>query len=126
MGGMAPYGTRHQVVDENGKRRMTLKPRQRKALSTDKVIYALGPPAAVEVVERVFRDYAIRRKKMTEIARWLNDEKRKNPMREIWTPAIVRCMLKYEIYISTLVFGRRLMTLARTFRFDEQIWIRVA
>src|SRR3546814_7378116 len=83
MGGMAPYGTRHQVVDENGKRRMTLKPRQRKALSTDKVIYALGPPAEVEVVERVFRDYAIRRKKMTEIARWLNDEKRKHPMREI-------------------------------------------
>src|SRR3546814_4776327 len=82
MGGMAPYGTRHQVVDENGKRRMTLKPRQRKALSTDKVIYALGPPAEVEVVERVFRDYAIRRKKMTEIARWLNDEKRKHRSEE--------------------------------------------
>src|SRR3546814_14846298 len=73
MGGMAPYGTRHQVVDENGKRRMTLKPRQRKALSTDKVIYALGPPAEVDVVERVFRDYALSRKNMTEIARWHND-----------------------------------------------------
>src|SRR3546814_6426658 len=125
MGGMAPYGTRHQVVDENGKRRMTLKPRQRKALSTDKVIYALGPPAEVEVVERVFRDYAIRRKKMTEIARWLNDEKRKHPMREIWTPDIVRCMLKNEIYIGTLVFGRRYMKLGRTIWFDEKEWIRV-
>src|SRR3546814_16580155 len=28
MGGMAPYGTRRQVVDEHGKRRMTLKHRQ--------------------------------------------------------------------------------------------------
>ncbi|WP_282950479.1 MULTISPECIES: recombinase family protein [unclassified Sphingopyxis] len=126
MGGMAPYGTRRQVVDENGKRRMTLKPRQRKALSTDKVIYALGPPTEVEVVERVFRDYAIRRKKMTEIARWLNDEKRKHPMREIWTPDIVRCMLKNEIYIGTLVFGRRYMNLGRTIWFDEKDWIRVA
>src|SRR3546814_10857314 len=79
MGGMAPYGTRRQVVDENGKRRMTLKPGQRKALSTDKVVFALGPPSEVEVVERVFRDYAIRKKKMTAIARWLNEEKRKHP-----------------------------------------------
>lgn len=126
MGGMAPYGTRRQVVDENGKPRMTLKPGQRKALSTDKVVFALGPPAEVEVVERVFRDYALRKKKMTEIARWLNDEKRKHPKGGAWTPDIVRCMLQNEIYIGTLVFGRRYMNLGRTIWFDQKDWIRVA
>lgn len=126
MGGMAPYGTRRQVVDENGKRRMTLKPGQRKALSTDKVVFALGPPEEVEVVERVFRDYAIRKKKMTAIARWLNEEKRKHPKGGPWTPDIVRCMLKNEIYIGTLVFGRRYMNLGRTIWFDQKDWIRVA
>jgi DNA invertase Pin-like site-specific DNA recombinase len=126
MGGMAPFGTRRQVVDENGKRRMTLKPGQRKALSTDKVVFALGPPSEVEVVQRVFRDYAIRRKKMTEIARWLNDEKHRHPKGGAWTPDIVRCMLKNEIYIGTLVFGRRYMNLGRTIWFDQKDWIRVA
>jgi DNA invertase Pin-like site-specific DNA recombinase len=126
MGGTAPYGTRRQVVDESGKLRMTLKPGQRKALSTDKVVFALGPPAEVEVVERVFRDYALRRRKMTEIARWLNEEKRKHPKGGAWTPDIVRCMLKNEIYIGTLVFGRRYMNLGRTIWFDEKDWVRVA
>src|SRR3546814_16025220 len=47
-------------------------------------------------------------------------------MREIWTPDIVRCMLKNEIYIGTLFFGRRYMNLGRTIWFDEKDWIRVA
>src|SRR3546814_13488821 len=105
---------------------MTLKPGQRKALSTDKVVFALGPPSEVEVVERVFRDYAIRKKKMTAIARWLNEEKRKHPKGGAWTPDIVRCMLKNEIYIGTLVFGRRYMNLGRAIWFDQKDWIRVA
>jgi DNA invertase Pin-like site-specific DNA recombinase len=126
MGGTAPYGTRRQVVDENGKRRMTLKPGQRKALSTDKVVFALGPVEEVEVVERVFRDYALRKKNMTAIARWLNEEERKHPGGGAWTPQIVRCMLKNEIYIGTLVFGRRYMNLGRTIWFDQKDWIRVA
>src|SRR3546814_11346723 len=63
---------------------------------------------------------------MTERARWLNYEKRKHPMRKFLTPDIVRCMLKNEIYIGTLVFGRRYMNLGRTIWFDEKDWIRVA
>lgn len=126
MGGTAPFGTRRQVVDENGRRRMMLKPGQRKALSTDKVVFALGPPTEVEVVERIFRDYAIRKKKMTEISRWLNEEKRKHPKGGPWTPDIVRCMLKNEIYIGTFVFGRRYMNLGRAIWFDQKDWIRVA
>src|SRR3546814_17391119 len=89
MGGMAPYGTRRQVVDENGKRRMTLKPGQRKALSTEKVVFALGPPSEVEVVERVVRDYALRQKKMTANARGFNGKKRKQPKGSQWTPDVV-------------------------------------
>lgn len=126
MGGTAPYGTRRQVVNESGKPRMILRKGQRKALSTDKVVFALGPKEEAQVVERIFRDYAIRRKKLTEIARWLNDEKRKHPKGGAWTPEIVRCMLKNEIYIGTFVFGRRYVNLGRTIWFDEKDWIRVA
>lgn len=126
MGGAVPYGLRRQVVDEHGKPRMLLKRGQIKALSTDKVLFALGPPSEVDVIKRIFHDFVIGRKRTSSIAKWLNQEKRKHPTAKIWSPYLVRGVIRNEIYAGTYIFGRTLANLGHPTAIDEKDWIRVA
>lgn len=125
QGGAPPYGTRRQVVDENGHRKMILKKGQTKALSTDRVIYTLGPTREVEVVRLIFQRYAVDRVRPFDIVKELNGKRRKQSNGEPWTVNAVRGILRNEIYVGTFVFGRRLCNLGRPIWFDNEDWIRV-
>ena len=125
QGGAPPYGTRRQVVDENGRRKMILKKGQTKALSTDRVISVLGPAREVEVVRLIFQRYAIDHVLPFDIARELNLRRRKMSNGLPWTVDGIRGILRNEIYVGTYVFGRRLQNLGRPIWFDSEDWIRV-
>lgn len=125
QGGIAPYATRRRVVDELGNHRMVLKPGQRKALSTDKVILVRGPAAEVKLVRSVFEKYVIEEMKLSDIMRWLNGKGKRQANGDAWTIDTIRSMLKNEIYVGRFVFGKRFCNLGRPVPADERKWVSV-
>ena len=71
-GGPAPFGYRRQAVGENGAKRALLKPGEQKHFRTERVILVPGPKREIEIVRRIFRDFAICRKIRSQIADELN------------------------------------------------------
>lgn len=71
-GGPAPFGYRRQAVDENGAKRALLKPGEQKHFRTERVILVPAPKREIEIVRRIFRDFAICRRIRSQIADELN------------------------------------------------------
>jgi len=109
-GGRAEFGLARALVTPGKLERTILHPTERKACSSQKVMHALGPPAELRCVKRMF-GYAIRRRGTAWIARKLNQENvlmRGKP----WTAARVRSVLTNELFTGSLVWGRHSRKLA--------------
>ena len=125
QGGHPAFATRRQVVDENGVPRIILAAGQRKALSTDKVIYVRGPAKEVALVRNIYRAFVQDRMRLCEIERWLNSRGKVQGNGSAWPTSAVRHLLCDEIYVGQYVFGRRYNNLGRRLDTKSDDWIRV-
>ncbi len=125
QGGCAVFGTRRQVVDVNGRPKMMLGSGERKALSTDKVLFVPGPAREVALVRRIFRMYVTEGLEIEEISSQLA-KRRGSSDKLTWTRRRVSKLLRNEIYVGTYVYGRRNNNLGAPTKAPSAEWIRAA
>lgn len=113
QGGEPPYGTRRQLIDEGGVRRMILQTGERKAVVTDRVVLTRGPKEETDLVRRIFEMFVDEKMRLGEIAKALASEGRTFFHGGDWTVAAIRHLLTNEIYIGRYVFGRRINNLGQ-------------
>jgi DNA invertase Pin-like site-specific DNA recombinase len=124
-GGPEPYGLRRELLDERGLSRGLLAPGERKFLQTDRVILRLGPEHELQIIRRIFHDFAFERKSTVDIARALNREGRTNQHGRPWTTRVVRHILENENYIGTIVYNRTSTRLGQKKRANPSTaWVR--
>src|SRR5579864_611636 len=93
QGGMAGYGLRRQLVDEQRQPRGELRMGAQKSLQTDRVILVPGPPHEIETVQRVYRLFVDEGRTEREIAVVLNTEGTVTDLGRPWTRGTVHQLL---------------------------------
>lgn len=106
QGGMAGYGLRRLLVDENGDPKSKLSIGERKSLQTDRVILVPGPPEEVEIVRRIYRLFVGRGIQEAEIAARLNRDGILTDLGRPWTRGTIHQVLTNPKYIGDNVFNR--------------------
>jgi len=104
--GAVPYALRRVLVDQAGHEGRTLLPSDRKALSNERVRFAIGDAREVAVVRRIFHAYrdglSISAIAANLVANHIPSSKHSR-----WTPAMVSYVLQNEAYAGTLVYRFR-------------------
>ncbi|MGW9330326.1 recombinase family protein, partial [Bosea sp. NPDC055594] len=106
QGGMAGYGLRRLLIDENGEPKSELSIGERKSLQTDRVILIPGPTEEVEVVQRIYRLFVDLGVQEAQIAASLNLEGIVTDLGRPWTRGTVHQVLTNPKYIGDNVFNR--------------------
>ncbi|WP_177176040.1 recombinase family protein [Sphingopyxis sp. YR583] len=123
QGGDPPLGLRRQVVDESGAPRMILARGQRKALSTDKVVYVRGPASEIALVRNIFRLFVEEKLRLGQIEKWLNARDKRQANGKPWTTSAVRRLLMQDLYAGRYVFGKRSNNLGRPSYTPPSHWV---
>ncbi|TIW94328.1 MAG: recombinase family protein [Mesorhizobium sp.] len=110
-GGYAGYGFRRMLIDEVGKPKAILKPREWKSLSTDRVILVPGPADEIAIVRWIFNQFVNRGKTEFQIANALNERGVPAELNRTWTTSSVRNLLTNEKYIGNNVWNKTCTTL---------------
>lgn len=124
QGGITPFGTRRQVVDHDGRPKLYLSGGERKALATDKVLFARGPASEVNLIKSVFHMYAVQNMTMRAICLRLSDKRKFRRDGKPWSTWSIAKMLRNEIYIGTYIFGRCFNNLGNKKRAAEAEWVK--
>ena len=105
-GALPGYGLRRLLVGPDRSVKQQLERHQRKSISTDRVVFCLGPPDEVECVRNIYRMYIDQRMSHSMIARTLNA--RHTPAHEKggWTHYVVRGILTNAKYTGSMVYNR--------------------
>ncbi len=106
QGGMAGYGLRRRLVDEQRRPKTELRIGEHKSIQTDRVVLVPGPPEEVRTVRRMYRLFVESRYSEREIAEVLNKEKVVTDAGRPWTRGTVHQVLTNEKYIGNNVFNR--------------------
>jgi DNA invertase Pin-like site-specific DNA recombinase len=105
-GSRPPYGMRRMLLDVHGKPKQLLADGERKSIATERVILVPGKKKEVLVIQRIFREYADKKRSLTEIARRLNNEKIPFVQGGQWTTNTITHALERPQYMGTHVWGR--------------------
>jgi DNA invertase Pin-like site-specific DNA recombinase len=125
QGGNAGYGFRRMLVDQSGKRKTVLNPGERKSIATDRVILIPGPTEEVDIVNEVFRLYALEGSSPNEIAKTLNERHVPCERGRPWTRHLVREIVTNPKYVGANVSNRHSGKLrSRQVRNPPEMWIR--
>jgi DNA invertase Pin-like site-specific DNA recombinase len=106
QGGAPGYGLRRMLLDQAGNRKGILGHGEQKSIQTDRVVLVPGPPAEVEVVNRVYRMFVEESKVESEIARTLNAEGIRSDLGREWTRGSIHQMLTNPKYVGDNVYNR--------------------
>nr|WP_284543611.1 recombinase family protein [Pleomorphomonas sp. T1.2MG-36] len=125
QGGMAGYGLRRLLVDENGEPKSELSIGERKSLQTDRVILVPGPIEEVKVVQRIYHLFVELGVQEVEIAARLNGEGLVTDLGRPWTRGTVHQVLTNPKYIGDNVFNRISFKLKmRRVVNTQEYWVR--
>ena len=125
QGGMAGYGYRRLLVDQNGNPKYVLKLGEQKSIATDRVVLIPGPKEEIEVVRSVFRLFALEKWRVGEIAEWLNRHSIPAAEGQRWTRYKIDRMVKNPKYIGVNVTNRTSGRLgARRVNNPPEMWVR--
>jgi len=125
QGGVAGFGLRRMLVDQNGKRKGELKMGEHKSLQTDRVVLVAGPDPEVKVVRWIYDAFVNEKKPESEIADALNAQGCLTDRGRQWTKATVREVLTNEKYIGNNVYHRTSFKLKRKHVVNPpEKWIR--
>lgn len=106
QGGLAGYGLRRQLIDENRIPKGELLRGDRKSLQTDRVVLTLGPDEEVERVRQIYSMFVDDKLSEREIAATLNKSHILTDLGREWTRSSVHQILTNEKYIGNNIFNR--------------------
>lgn len=106
QGGVAGFGLRRQLIDEQRNVKGILSRGEKKSIQTDRVVLVPGPPAEVELVHRIYRLFLDEGMPERVIASALNREGLMNDVGKPWTRGTIHQILTNEKYIGNNVYNR--------------------
>jgi DNA invertase Pin-like site-specific DNA recombinase len=125
LGGLAGYGLRRTLIDQNGSIKCSLAKGEWKSITTDRVVLSLGPSEELEIVRSMYTMFVEAGKNEYHIAKELNDRGLKNHLGNIWKAHNVRHILQSEKYIGNLVWNRKSFKLRKSVvRNKTDSWMR--
>jgi DNA invertase Pin-like site-specific DNA recombinase len=127
VGGMAGYGLRRRLFNQNHEPKERLAPGERKSLQTDRILLEPGPEREVATVRRIFEMFVDDRLSVPDIVDVLNKERIPAGTGGEWTPRAVRWLLTSEKYIGNAVFNRSSFKLRKKrVANPPEMWIRTS
>jgi DNA invertase Pin-like site-specific DNA recombinase len=106
QGGTPGLGFRRLLVSSDGSAKQILENRQRKNISTDRVILVPGPANEIDTIREIYRLFTVERLSLKAIARNLNGRKVPSARNASWTHSVVRTLLSHPKYIGCNVFNQ--------------------
>lgn len=125
QGGMAGYGLRRMLIDQNGNAKQILDFGTRKSLQTDRVILIPGPKKEIIIVNEIYNMFINDGVPEFIIAEYLNDKgiKAENGMK--WTKGKIHEILTNEKYIGNNVYNRTSSKLkSKLITNPKEEWVR--
>ncbi|MEX9782109.1 recombinase family protein [Providencia manganoxydans] len=125
QGGMAGYGLRRMLIDENYTEKGILTFGQRKSIQTDRVILIPGPSNEVDIVNRIFDMFNNEGKPELVIASELNRLNILAENNQEWSRGKIHQILTNEKYIGNNVYNKTSFKLKQKYTINpEEKWIR--
>ena len=125
QGGLAGFGLRRMLIDQQGEPKSQLSRGECKSLQTDRIILVKGPDHEVSTVNRVYQMFVTDGKREREIADELNSQGIKTDLGREWNRGTVRQLLTNEKYIGNNVYNRTSFKLKqRRVSNEPDTWIR--
>ena len=125
QGGMAGYGLRRMLIDQNGNAKGLLHQGDYKSLQTDRVILVPGPNQEIETVATIYNKFVYEGQSAFEIAKMLNRQGITTDLHRPWTRSTVYQVLTNEKYIGNNVYNRTSFKLKRKHvKNPPEMWIR--
>ncbi len=106
QGGIAGFGLRRVLVDQDGREKGVLAAGQQKSIQTDRVVLVPGPDAEQRVIRDVYRWFVDDHKTEAEIAGILNSQGINSDLGRPWTRGTIHQLLINEKYIGNNVWAR--------------------
>jgi len=121
--GMAAFGLRRMMVSPDGRRKLLLQDRERKAIHTDRTILVPGPRNEVECIRTIFH-LAASGNTIKEIVSELNRRKMTGPAGQLWGRDGVYRTLTNNAYAGWNTYGRTTQKLGQISRaVKREHWI---
>ena len=125
QGGVAGYGLRRHLIDQNGEFKQVLEYGDYKNLVTDRVILVPGPAHEIELVRNIFDWFIHEKLNFTQIAQRLNEQGHPSEMNREWNASMITRLLKNEKYIGNNVYNKYSYKLKKLrLRNPPERWIR--
>lgn len=125
QGGMAGYGLRRLLVDENGIAKEILSFRKRKSIQTDRVILIPGPKNEIKIVNRIYDLFIDNNVPEFIIAERLNEQNIPAENGTLWTRAKIHQILTNEKYIGNNIYNKTSSKLkSRLVKNPKHEWVR--
>ncbi|EFU7707232.1 recombinase family protein [Escherichia coli] len=125
QGGMAGYGLRRLLVDENGIAKEILSFRKRKSIQTDRVILIPGPKNEITIVNRIYDLFIDNNVPEFIIAERLNEQNIPAENGTLWTRAKIHQILTNEKYIGNNIYNKTSSKLkSRLVKNPKHEWVR--
>ncbi|ELZ0725173.1 recombinase family protein [Salmonella enterica] len=125
QGGMAGYGLRRLLVDENGIAKEILSFRKRKSIQTDRVILIPGPKNEIKIANRIYDLFIENNVPEFIIAERLNEQNIPAENGTLWTRAKIHQILTNEKYIGNNIYNKTSSKLkSRLVKNPKHEWVR--
>lgn len=125
QGGMAGFGLRRQLIDQQGAAKAVLQIGEQKSIQTDRVILVPGPDEEQDVVQDIYGAFVEDGRSEAEIAQSLNRLGIRTGMGRPWSRGTVHQVLINEKYIGNNVWNRTSFKLKdEHVRNPEADWVR--
>ena len=125
QGGMAGYGLRRLLVDENGIAKEILGFRKRKSIQTDRVILIPGPKNEIKIVNSIYDLFIDDNMPEFIIAERLNEQNIPAEYGTLWTRAKIHQILTNEKYIGNNIYNKTSSKLkSRLVKNPKNEWVR--
>ncbi|EBP9946015.1 recombinase family protein [Salmonella enterica] len=125
QGGMAGYGLRRLLVDENSIAKEILGFRKRKSIQTDRVILIPGPKNEIKIVNSIYDLFIDDNMPEFIIAERLNEQNIPAENGTLWTRAKIHQILTNEKYIGNNIYNKTSSKLkSRLVKNPKNEWVR--
>lgn len=125
QGGMAGFGLRRILVDQDGNRKGELQRGEHKSIQTDRVVLIPGPADEQDLVREAYDLFVVGGKSERQIAELFNQRGIVTDLGRSWTHGTVHQLLINEKYIGNNVWARTSFKLKqRHVTNDPNEWVR--
>ncbi len=125
QGGMAGYGLRRLLVDENDIAKEILNFRKRKSIQTDRVILIPGPKIEIQIVNKIYDLFIDHHVPEFIIAEKLNEQNIAAENGSYWTRGKIHQILTNEKYIGNNIYNKTSSKLkSKSIKNPKHEWVR--